>query len=133
MSMNYKKTNCGNKHFDQEERIMGSHIPYNCASTKLLHILINQWYHRLWRNCKGLKNPHSTGRLKERKRFYEVESIGKNIKFTNKGKYIYLLFENTKQNWIMILVRFKEVMSNPKLCFSRRVVTWLRKKNCVWK
>ena len=73
---------------------MESHIPYNCASTKLPHILINQWYYRFWQNCIVLKNPYETGRLQDRKIFYKVESIGENIRFTNRGKYMNLLLEN---------------------------------------
>ena len=115
--MNYKKVERENKHFDQKGKIMESHIPYNCASTKSPHILITKWFYRLQKNCIVLKNPSETGRLKDRKIFYEVDSIGENIRYTNRGKYMNLLLENTKQNWVMIFVRYKEVMSNPKLYF----------------
>ena len=111
--MNYKKVERENKYFDQKGKIMESHIPYNCASTKSPHILITKWFYRLQKNCIVLKNPSETGRLKDRKIFYEVDSIGENIRYTNRGN---LLLENTKKNWVMILVRYKEVMLNPKLC-----------------
>ena len=69
------------------------------------------------KNCIVLKNPSETGRLKDRKIFYEIDSIGENIRYTNRGNDMNLLLEHTKQNWVMILVRHKEVMLNPKLCF----------------
>ena len=60
-SMNYKKMKRENKHFDQEEQIIESHIPYNYASTKSPHILINKWIYRLQKNCIVLKNPSEQG------------------------------------------------------------------------
>ena len=85
---------CENKLFDQEEQIMESHIPYNCTSTKLSHILINKWFYMLQKNCIALTNPSEIGRLKDRKIFYEVDSIDENIRYTNRGKYITLSLIN---------------------------------------
>ena len=38
-------------------------------------------------------------------------------KFQNKSRYLNLQLESVKQKWVMILVRFKDVMWNSKLCF----------------
>ena len=57
------------------------------------------------------------GDNKNRKIFYEIDKVGKNVKLANKSRYLNLQLESVKQKWVMILVRFKDVMWNSKLCF----------------
>ena len=117
MSVKNKKIKQERKKWDNKDQILETHNPYNWDSTKSLHILINQWYHRLRDNCVVLKIPRESGSSNERKIFYDVDLIGKNINYnTNKNNMI-LNIERTKQNWIIILVKFKDVMYNSKLCF----------------
>ena len=52
-----------------------------------------------------------------RKIFYDIDFIGENIKYCTMKKYLNLQLENTSQKWILILVKFKEVMFNRKLSF----------------
>ena len=68
-------------------------------------------------NCIILKNPHEEGNLKDHQIQYEIEYIGQNVMYKTNNKYLNLQLENTKQKWVLLLVKFEEVMSNPKLCF----------------
>lgn len=107
----------GKRFWDKEDAILNNHIPYNGLSNRSPHILINKWYHRLRDNCIILKSPKEIGDNKFRKIFYEIDEVGKNVKFSKRSKYMNLQLESVRQKWVMILVRFKDVMFNSKLCF----------------
>ena len=62
---------------------MKTRIPYNCDAMIFPHILINKWFHGLRHNCKDVKNPKETGKSKERKIFYQINFVGKNIRGNN--------------------------------------------------
>ena len=123
MSEKNRRKKKGERFWEKEDRILDSHIPYNGISNRSPHILINKWYHRLCDNCIVLKPPTEIGDNKNRKIFYEIDQIGKNVKLANRSRYMNLQLESVKQKWVMILVRFKDVMWNSKLCFFfQRVV-----------
>ena len=87
---------------------------------KTPRILINRWYHQLRDNCVLLKNPRESASSNGRKIFYDVDLIGKNFNYFINKNYMNLNIERIKQNWIMILVKFKDVMYNSKLFFFFR-------------
>ena len=68
-------------------------------------------------NCIILKNPCEAGNLKDCQIQYEIEYIEPNIMYKANKNYLSLQLENTKQKWVLLLVKFEEVMSNSKLCF----------------
>ena len=117
MSMKNKKTKRDEKKWLKEDQILLTHIPYNCDSTKSPHILLNKWYHRLSDNCIVLSKPREIGSSKNRQIYYDIDFVGKNVKYVKKRIYLNLHVENTKQKWIMILVKFKDVMYDNRLCF----------------
>ena len=47
-----------------------------------------------------------------RKVFYDVDFIGENVKYVSTQKFINFQMENTKQKWILNLVKFKDIMFN---------------------
>ena len=112
-----KKSKKKKKYFKREDHILDTHIPYNGDATKSPHILIQKWFHRLRENCIVLKMPQEEGKLKNRLIHYEIDYIGRNVMYKTKNKYLNIQLENTKQKWVLILVKFKEVRFNPKLCF----------------
>ena len=113
----YQKEQERKTHWDKEDEILESHIPYGGDATKSPHILINKWFHRLHANCIILKKPCEEGNLKDRQIHYEIEYIGPNVVYKANRNYLNLQLENTKQKWVLLLVKFEEVMLNPKLCF----------------
>ena len=118
MSANSRKNKKMLTYWEKEDKILASHIPYNSMSTRSPHILINKWFHRLSDNCIVLKKPREVGQCaKDRKIYYDIDRIGKNVQVSNKGKYLNLQLENTKHHWVMIVVKYKDIMTNPKLCF----------------
>ena len=123
LSVPKKKKNRKEKsYWDKEDEILGSHIPHGGDATRSLHILINKWFYRLRGNCIILKNPCEAGNLKDCQIQYEIEYIEPNIMYKANKNYLSLQLENTKQKWVLLLVKFEEVMLNPKLFFSQRVV-----------
>ena len=94
---------------------MTDSIPYGMAANKSPHILINLWFSRMKENTIILKNPVENWKGKCRKVFYDIESIGKNISFYNKKKYMNLSLHNTMLRWIMIVVKFKDVINTNKM------------------
>ena len=111
-----------NKKLDNEDQILETHMPYNWNSKKTPHILINEWYHQLRDNCVLLKNPRESASSNGRKIIFDVDLIGKNFNYFTNKNYMNLNIERIKQNWIMILVKFKDVMYNSKLyIFSKQV------------
>ena len=118
LSIDAKKHKKVMKYWAKEDKILETHIPYNNMSTRSPLVHINKWFHRISDNCIVLKNPREIGQsAKERKIYYDVDSVGKNIEVSKKAKYINLHLESTKQHWVMIVVRFKDVMANQKLYF----------------
>ena len=116
-SMRYKRTKKEKKYWDREDEILASHIPYDGDATKSPHILINKWFYRWRENCIILKHPHEEGNLKDRQIHYEVSYIGHNIIYKTKKNYLNIQLENTTKKWLLIVTKFEEVRSNPKLCF----------------
>ena len=116
-SMLYKRTRKEKKHWEIEDDILASHIPYDGDSKKSPHILINKWFYRLHENCIILRKPEEEGSLKDRQIHYEMSYIGRNIMYKTKKNYLNIQLENTKQKWLLILVKFEAVRFNPKLCF----------------
>ena len=57
------------------------------------------------------------GEKNNQKIFYKIDEVGKNVKLSSKSRYMNLQLDSIKQKWVMILVRFKDVMWNSKLCF----------------
>ena len=97
LSLSKSRQICRDKKRDHEDQILETHIPYNWDLTKSPHILINKWYHRLRDNCVVLKNPRESGSSNERKIFYDVDSIGKNINYNTNKNYMNLNIERTKK------------------------------------
>ena len=116
-SMKKKKKEKERDYFRREDQILTSSIPHGTAANKSPHILINLWHSRMKKNTIILKNPIESGKGKCRKVFYEIESIGGNISLHEKKKYMNLRLHNTKLRWIMIVVRFEDVMSHQNLNF----------------
>ena len=116
-SVNFKRKKKETKYWAKEDELLLTHIPYGGESTKSPHILINKWFHRLKKNCIVLKNPRENDDRKNRKIFYDIDFIGENIQYVSTKKYINFKMENIKQKWILILVKFKDIMFNTKLSF----------------
>ena len=116
-SVHIKRTKKETKYWAKEDELLLTHIPYGSESTKSPHILINKWFHRLKKNCIVLKNPRENDNQRNRKIFYDVDFIGENVKYISSKKYINFQMENIKQKWILILVKFKDIMFNTKLSF----------------
>ena len=129
MSMKKKKLKREEKKWFSEDQILLTHIPYNCDSTKSPHILINKWYHRLSDNCIVLSKPREIGSSTNRQIYYDIDVIGKNIKYVKKKNYLNLHIDNMKQKWVMILVKFKDIMYNNRLCFFSEIGVLLDEKN----
>ena len=72
------------KYFKNHDDILEAHIPYGSTANKSPHIMVNHWYHRLKNNCILLKFRSENGDKKNRKVFYEIEDIGKNVKWSKK-------------------------------------------------
>ena len=85
MSMKNKKLKKEEKKWSNEDQILLTHIPYNCDSTKSPHILINKWYHRLSDNCIVLSKPREINSSKNRQIYYDIDFIGKNVKYVKKN------------------------------------------------
>ena len=100
------------KYWVREDELLLTHIPYSGDSTKSPHILINKWFHRLKKNCIVLKNPRENNDKSNCKVFYDVDFIGENVKYVSTQKFINFQMENTKQKWILNLVKFKDIMFN---------------------
>ena len=104
-SVRTKKIRKEKHHCERESEILESHIPYGSDATKSPHILINKWFHRLRDNSIILKKTCEEGNLKDRQIQYEIEYIGPNIIYKAKRNYLNLELENTKQKWVLVLVR----------------------------
>ena len=115
-SIEYEKMKKEDKYWEKEDKILFTHIPYNDDVTKSPHILINKWFHRL-------KNMHCSQRSTGGERKEKSENILRNrfcwcnIKYTLKRNFFNLQLENTKQKWVMILIRFSDIMFNLELSF----------------
>ena len=121
-SIENKRNKKESKYWAKEDEILLTHTPYNGDSTKSPHILINKWFHWLKKNDIALKSPRENKEKRNRKIFYEIDFIGENIKYSTTRKYLNFHLENTEQKWILILVKFEEIMYNPKLGFSLNAV-----------
>ena len=106
-----KKNDQGKKNFHKHDEIVNTHIPHSFEANTLPHIIVNQWFHRIERNCIVLKLTKEEKYSKERKIFYKVNKIGENIKFNVKKKFMKLNIEGTKNNKIFIVVKYEEVMN----------------------
>ena len=119
-------------YWTKEDDLLLTHIPYNGQSTKSPHILINKWFHRLKKNYIVLKTPREIGEMKKRKIYYEIDFMGENIKYSRMNNYINLQLKNTLQKWILVLVKFKDIMSNPKLCFFTETGFLIKDEEIDW-
>ena len=64
--------------------------------------------------------------IKNRKIYYDIDYVGENVRYCRKKKYLNLQLENIKQKWILILIKFKDIMYNPKLSFFTENVFFIQ-------
>ena len=109
------------KYFKNHDDILDTHIPYGPVANKSPHIIINHWYHRLKDNCILLRLKGENDDKKNRKIFYDIEEIGRNVQLNHNTKYFNLNIDGTKNKKIILVVRYREVMNNKKLSFFTEI------------
>ena len=75
--------------------------------------MVPSFEEQLHRSQKSKRN----GDRGNRKIFYDIDFIRDNVKYFSTKRFMNFQIENTKQKWILILVKFKDVMNNDKLSF----------------
>ena len=117
MSMRKKKLIKESKYFKQHDEIVNTHIPRGLGANKSPHIILKQWYHRIQKNSIVMRAPKEIKNCRNRQIIYEIESWGANVRFNEKNNNYTLNVEGTKNNKVFLLVRYKDVMADPKLSF----------------
>ena len=64
-----------------------------------------------------MRAPKEIKNCRNRQIIYEIESWGANVRFNEKNNNYTLNVEGTKNNKVFLLVRYKDVMADPKLSF----------------
>ena len=86
--------------------------------TKSPHLLISQkWFYRIKSNIVLMKSPCECTNGKNSLIFYEIEHIGKNVRYFRKGERLLLNPSATRQNEIFVVVRISDMDKLSKLQF----------------
>ena len=117
ISMKKKKLLKEKKFFQQHDDVMNTHIPYGIEANASPHIVVNQWFHRIKNNSIVLKLVSEDHTSKHRKIFYQIDSIGDNVKLVKKKSFIKLNVERTKNNKVFIVLKFKDALEIDKLSY----------------
>ena len=107
-------------YWKREDQILTASIPYGVKANQSSRILINLWFHCLRDNTIIFTNPREIMEGNRRKIYYDIDKIGRNIGHHDVDRFMNLVLETTTLQWILILIRFKEVMNNPNLSFFYR-------------
>ena len=105
------------KYFKQHDDIINSNIPYGVDANSSPHIFINQWFHRIEKNSVVLRMSEEVQLNNQRKIFYEIDTVGENVRMNSKRNFYNLNVDGTKNNKIFIVTKFKDGLKVNKLSF----------------
>ena len=128
VSVRRKKLLKYEKHFICHDEVLESHIPYGVESHKSPNTVMKHWYYRVKHNSIVLSLKAETPEKKNRRVYYNIAAIGKNVRMTKKNQFTHLNVEGTKNNKILILVPFKDLLNVEKISFFYG--DWQYNKNC---
>ena len=99
-------------------------------TTQSPHLVISrQWFFKIKNHSIMLKDAHEVNDNNQRKIYYEVDKIGKNVRYTQKDDTYVLNPSTTSRNTIYIVVRLTAFSKVKKLLFYTRLGHMIEKYN----
>ena len=129
ISMKKKRLLKEKKYFKQHDDVMNTNIPHGNEANASPHIVVNQWFHRIRNNSIILKLSHEDRTSNHRKIFYEIDSVGENVRFVAKKTFMKLNVEGTKNNKVFIVLKFKDALEVDKLTYFTETANLIDREN----